>query len=327
MRTLIHNQKEQTLNLTTTPIPDIQNGQYLIKVHSVTVTGTELFWVRPPERNISVPGVDFAGQVVQSPSDSTGKFKVGDEVYARTTFDRPGNAREYSVAYESEMTLRPKNLSPEEATTVPMSAQTAYQALFVQGGLKAPTMDRKSDNTGKRVFITGASGGTGVWLVQLAKAAGAYVIGSCGPSNIDLVKSLGADEVINYRKTNPAEWAKSPSNKVDLVVDCVGGKAEEDAWRTLKDDGLLLTIVPPPSFNYKYDLDPPEGVSKTIRGRFWIMEVNVNQLEQCSRWIEEGKMKAVMDSVWNFEDFKEAFKRVDSGHARGKVVLRIGSPS
>lgn len=310
--------------MTKTPLPTIGNDDYLVKVHAVTVTGTELLWARPPERTISVPGVEVAGRIVVAPASSS-RFAVGDEIYARTKFDRPGNAREYTVVREAEMALAPKNLTPTEAVTVPMSAQTAWQALFVQGGLKAPGSGA-GHNSSTRVLVNGASGGTGVWLVQLAKHAGAQVVGTCGPSNVEFVRSLGADTVLNYRTTALAQWAEEdPKSKVDLVVDCVGGQSLINAWKTVKDGGLVVTIVPPADSDYKWDLSPPEGVSETIKGKFFIMELNSAQLEQCTRWIEEGKAKAVTDSVWEFEDWKKAFERVDSGHARGKVVLRVES--
>jgi NADPH:quinone reductase-like Zn-dependent oxidoreductase len=174
--------------------------------------------------------------------------------------------------------------------------------------------------------VNGASGGTGVWIVQLAKLAGAQVVGTCGPSNVDFVRSLGANTVINYRTTDLAKWAGEDShNKVDLVIDCSGGKSLENAWKAVRGGGLVITIVPPADGNYNSNPSPPEGVSKTIKGKFFVMEPDGAQLEQCTKWIEEGKAKAVVDSVWEFEDYKKAFERVDSGHARGKVVLKVKS--
>ena len=274
--------------------------------------------------SFNVPGVDVAGTVLSAPA--TSRFRVGDEVYARTTFPRAGNAKEYTVAEEEELALKPKNLSAEEAVTIPMSALTAWQGLFEHGGLSIPggvsggEMLRK-----KRVLVTAASGGCGVWAVQLAKLAGAYVIATCGPSKVELVKSLGADEVLDYSKIGLKEWVEQdPERKVDLVFDCVNPQSIEEAWLVVKRGGLLLTITPPRDMKYKEELEAPVGVENDARGRFFIMKPDGRVLEQVSKMVEEGRCRPVVDSVWEMEEWEKALGIVDGGHAMGKVVLRIG---
>ena len=321
MKALIHNIETQKLIFTSVEVPTPSSAEYLVRVHAVTLSAGELFWTRPEELTESIPGVEFAGEVVTSPQ--TSRFQPGDEVYARTTFPRPGAAREYTIALEHELARKPSNLTAEEAVSVPMSAETAWQALFVHGGLSAPEVGKKAnENRGKRVLVTGASGGCGVWIVQLAKAAGAYVVGTCGPQNQELVRGLGADEVLDYSKTGPKAWTEADeARKVDLVVDCVGGASLDEAWTAVKDGGLVLTIAPKPG--YAQPTRPSEGVGRDVSGRFFIMTADGSQLEKVTRLIEEGVYKPLVDSVWKFEDWEKALEKVNGGHARGKVVLRI----
>ena len=321
IKALVHNLKTQTLKLASIDFPTPSSIELLTRVHAVTLSAGELYWPRPGDVTDSIPGVEFAGEIVTSLPAS--RFHPGDQVYARTTFPRLGSAREYSVAEEHELALKPSNLSWEEAVSVPMSAQTAWQALFIHGGLAAPKAGAKSnENASKRILVLGASGGCGIWTVQLAKATGAYVVGTCGPSNEDFVRGLGADEVLNYSIIGPKAWAQGDAaRKVDLVVDCVGGNPLDEAWTAIKDGGLLLTIVPLPG--YVHPTKPSEGVGKDVKGVFFIMSANGTQLEQITTLIEKGICKPVVDSVWEFNAWEKALKKVEGGHARGKVVLRI----
>ena len=171
---------------------------------------------------------------------------------------------------------------------------------------------------GKRVFVTGASGGVGAWVVQLAKLAGADVIGTCGSSNVEMVEALGASEVLDYRTTSLRDWAQDPRRLVDIVVDCSGRKALEDAWWTVRDGGVLISVVQPP------ELVRPYGCSeKNVRNCFFIMQPNRAQLEQITRLVDEGKCHPVVDSVWRLEEFEKAYERADGGRAVGKVVIDL----
>ena len=330
MKALVQNTNDKTLALTDVPLPVPGAGEHLIRVHAVTLSAGELEWIKEPKGESHVPGVDVAASIVSAPPNS--RFVPGDEVYARTTFPRPGNAREFSIALENELAYRPTNLSAEEAVTIPMSALTAWQGLFDHGGLLAPSLE-KPEETGegnppeqKRVLVTAASGGCGIWAVQLAKLAGAYVIGTCGPSNKELVRDLGADEVLDYSTIGLKEWVEQDlAKKVDLVFDCVNPQSLDQAWMTLKDGGLLLTITPPRDMDYKEELERPEGVSEGVSGKFFIMHPDGKALEEVSKLVEEKKCKPVVDSVWEFKDWEKALEVVNGGHAKGKVVLKVGS--
>jgi len=203
---------------------------------------------------------------------------------------------------------------------MPMSAETAWQALFIQAGLEEIDSADMGRNAEKRVLVTGASGGVGLWVVQLAKLAGCEVVGTCGPDNIESVKSYGAVEAVNYRTTSLKSWVEEDESRMfDVAVDCVGKSSLEDAWWAVKDNGTLISICQPPE-NSK-----PKGLKKEgVRNMFFIITPNGEQLKKISGLWEEGKVRPVVDSVFKFEDFENGFKRVANGHAKGKVIISLG---
>ena len=323
MRGLVHDQKLQTLTYSKAlSLPTPGPNQILLKVSAAAITRGELDWPRPPELNESFPGVDMAGSVVSAPEGS--KFKAGDKVYMRNEYPRAGSAREYSIGLETELATRPKNVSAEDAAAVPVSALTAWQALFVHAGLPSPLQQMNDAAADKkyRVLVNGASGAVGLWEVQLAHLAGCTVIGTCTSSNAETVRGMGADEVIDYTKTSISAWSKN-NDKVDLLLDCVGGKSRDDAWHAVKNHGKLLSIVPPPDMNWVWTYDAPEGVSNTIIGKFFIMEPNGEHLGLITRLIEQGKVRPIVDSVYKLEEYQKAFDRMNSKRAVGKIVLKI----
>jgi len=326
IRAILQSDIESTdLILTELPLqtakPDTE--EHLIKVFATAPCAGELLWAKNfpdfiPNDHIFVPCFDLSGIVVTAPASSP--FQPGAHVYTRTAASRTGNAREYTVALTSELASKPRNLSWEEAASVPLSAFTAYQALFVHGGLAAgwKNEEGRAANGKKRVLITSASGGVGVWLVQLARAAGVKeLIGIAGPHNEEFVKGLGASEVINYKAQTLREWVKE-NEKVDLVVDLLGGKTLESAWGTVKDGGILLSVNQPPN-----TAKPKDNTSKDVQDKFFIMEPDGWQLDEVRDLIEAGEAKPAVDSVWKLEQFREVFAKVASGHTRGKVIIKV----
>ncbi|MCJ1241267.1 hypothetical protein MMC14_009271 [Varicellaria rhodocarpa] len=236
------------LSLTSLRVPRVRpnSDEHLIRVHTVAICNGELLWMKnfPPADLTSkdlVPTFDVAGTVVEAPASST--FCPGDEVYARTSPGRTGCARDYAIALTEELAHRSQRLTWAESAALPLSAQTAWQALFIHAGLDSIGANHAS---GKRVLVTAAAGGVGAWVMQLSNLAGAEVIGTCGPQNAKLVQSLGAREVIDYHTADIREWGQSPQNQVGIVIDCVGGKALEDVWWTVRDGGILISVVQPP---------------------------------------------------------------------------------
>jgi len=138
-----------------------------------------------------------------------------------------------------------------------------------------------------------------------------------GPSNVEFVKSLGALEVVNYREESLGKWAEGKA-KVDLVVDMIGDQTLADAWTVVRDGGILLSIKEPPEGR-----KPKENAPKDVTNYFFIMKPEGWQLTEVTKLLEGGELKAIVDSVWKLEEFKEAFKKLDSGHARGKIIIQI----
>lgn len=310
------NVQRLTLKTLPLPVPDPSADEHLIRVHAVAPCAGEMLWPENAEnadqkRKEPIPCYDVAGTVITAPVDSP--FPPGTEVYARTEFARTGMAREYAVVTTTELGVRSSNLGWAESAAVALSALTAWQALFVQGGLPA----EKGAAKGKRVLVTAASGGAGSWIVQLAKWAGAEVVGTCGPDNVSFVQSLGVGVVVNYREESLKDWVgQAAGRKFDLVVDCVGRKTLEEAWWTVKSGGTLVSIYEPPEEKKPKDLEVED-----VKNIFFIVEANGAQLKSITELVEGGVCKPVVDSVWPLEKFEEAFARLDGGHARGKVVI------
>ncbi|MCJ1250666.1 hypothetical protein MMC30_007894 [Trapelia coarctata] len=314
-----------SLILTTQAIPAASPGsnEHLIRVHTAAFCSGELLWTKDyplaePNSKELVPCDDVAGTVVTAPSASP--FHVGDEVYARTNYNRAGCARPYTIALTEELAFRPQNLTWAESASVPLSSLTAWQALFVHAGLDVNTAKHEKEGpSSPSVLVTGASGSVGVWVVQLARWAGAEVVATCGPDNVEFVRSLGATEVLDYKATSLKAWAEaSTNNRVDVVIDCVGKELLHDAWWCVKDQGVLISIYQPPE-----QVKPSGLTGNAIKNFFFIMEPNGTQLQEVTKLVNNGKLRTNVDSVWPLEEFEQAVERLESGRAKGKVVLDL----
>ncbi|KAL2128653.1 hypothetical protein VTI74DRAFT_8899 [Chaetomium olivicolor] len=320
-----------TLVATTSPLPTPTHpDDVLVRVHACAPCAGELLWARDfpdviPADKLMVPCQDMAGIVVSAPPSSG--FVAGDRVYCRIEAARAGAAREYALPRASELARVPEGMGWVEAAATPLSALTAWQALFVQGtldvrGLKGDEEARER-NGEKRVLVTGAAGGVGSWVVQLAKLAGAKaVVAVCGPGKEEAVRALGATEVVNYREQSIDEWVAADAEKreVDLVVEMVGGKTLAGCWAAVKDGGAMVCINTPPEYG------KPEGIKKQLsKGLFFIVEPLGSNLEEISELIMAGKVQPTVDSVWEWDDFERAFERLESGHANGKVIIKVSN--
>ena len=185
------------------------------------------------------------------------------------------------------------------------------QALFRHGGIAdfAAGEAGRAKNSKKRILVGGASGGVGVWLLQLAREAGVGgIVAVCGSANVEFVRELGATEVVDYSREKLGEWR---GEKVDLVVDCKGGKSLEEAWGCVKEGGKVVSICEVPKKR--------EGVESM----FFVVEPRGDDLRDVGRLVEEGKVRVIVDGVWRLEEFEEAIERVEGGKARGKVILKL----
>ena len=255
-------------------------------------------------------GVDFAG-TVEAVGKNVTKFKPGDEVFG----GRTGAFADYVCVRESRaVALKPASIRFEQAASVPIAAITALQALRDKGQIKA----------GQRVLINGASGGVGTFAVQIAKSMGAEVTGVCSTRNLDLVRSLGADHVIDYTKE---DFTKT-DQPYDVVIDNVGNRSLSECRRALKPKGILVLvgggganeqgIIGPMAKPIKAMLLSP-FVSQKVG--MILAELNHDDLAFLADLMQSGKLKAVIDRTYKLSDVPEAIKYVEQGHARGKVVI------
>jgi len=330
-KAIIFNTTTNTLSYDpSAPLPpaSASETEYLIQVHSTAITNGELTWapfVNWPEYH--VPCYDVSGTILNRVANSP--FEPGQKVYGRVMADHEGTARQYTTIIPSETALVPKGLSMVEAASIPMSALTAWQALFEQGLLtgsydkgSVPRVDGEGQiiggqAQGKRLLILGAAGGVGLMAVQFAKLAGAYVAGTASSKNTAYLKELGIDEVIDYTQISMQAWvAGDAAKKFDLVFDCAGRKSMLDGWHAVKDDGVYVSVVP----GFK---EPEGGKPAGVRTAWFVMVSRGEELERISRLIEKGVVKGTVDSVWKIEEFEEAFGKTAGGHARGKVIIKL----
>src|SRR3954469_25014921 len=253
-------------------------GDALVRVHAAAITRGELEW--PVDRLPAIPSYELSG-VVEEVGPGVAGVAAGDEVLALTPFDRDGVAADYTVMPAEVLVARPRALGHAESAALPLPALTAWQALFDHGRLAA----------GERVLIHGAAGGVGWFAVQLARAAGAHVIGTASTANVDIVRDLGADEVIDHTTTR-FEDAVEP---VDLVFDTVGGALLARSPAILKSGGGLVSIA----------TDPPEGSG----GVYFVVEPNRHPVGQLAGMADAGDLRVTIDAVFRLEEARAAFER------------------
>ncbi|KAI2086497.1 hypothetical protein LOZ36_003304 [Ophidiomyces ophidiicola] len=323
-RAILHKPEDDTLNIITRPVamPNFEADEHLIRVYATAPCAGELTWwkfgISKPASD-HVPGQDIAGIVALAPPNS--QFKPGDAVYARIPWDRPGALQDYTIVFGSELAQSPKNLDFTNAATVPMSALTAWQAIFDKAGYSGPDDEMIK---GKTLAITAASGNVGMWAVQLAKIAGFQkIVGTYGGGEgiASLLKELGATDLIDYKKSSFAEWvSQDPRNrKIDVVFDCFGKSALADAWSVVKNGGRLISVCEPPETR-----KPANCEAKDVMNLFFVMDSKRGKdLARVTELLESGKCRAFLDSIYDFSDFQKGFERVEGRHARGKVIIKI----
>ncbi|GAB2806122.1 NADP-dependent oxidoreductase [Lentzea nigeriaca] len=280
------------------PVPGA--GEVLVKVGAAGVNPVDTYIRAGAFPALGEPpftlGWDVAGTVEQV-GEGVEKFAAGDEVYGLLTFPGTGGGyAEYVVANEADLARKPSRLTVEEAGAVPLVALTAWQALVGRGGVSA----------GQRVLIHAAAGGVGHVAVQIAKARGAYVIGTASAGKHDFLRSLGADEVIDYRHQDFTEI-----EPVDVVFDLIGGEYAERSAKVLKPGGVLVSIIPGnPGFDVDRAVDL--GIRFELFGSVSASGADLEALPQ---------LKVQLDHVVPLEDAAKAHELVESRRTTGKVVL------
>ena len=286
------------------PIPEAD--EVLIKVFATGVNPID--WKireghskgRFPTKLPLIPGWDVSGEIEEVGSDIK-NFRKGDEVYSRPDPTKNGTYAEYVVVKANLVNLKPKSIDHDKAAAVPLAGLTAWQGLFDHGQLQ----------TGQKVLIHAASGGVGTFAVQFAKWKGAYVIGTASGKNIDFVKQLGADEVIDYKKEKFEDKLKD----VDLVIDLIGGDTQKRSLQVLKNGGRLITTVQPEN--------QEEAKLKNIHIEGFMAQSYPEELEQIAQLIYSGKVMPIIAKVMPLEQAAEAQKLSQEGHIRGKIVLKV----
>ena len=316
------------------PDPTLRDDDVMIQVHAAGVNPVDAriregdFKAFLRYRLPIVLGCDVAGVVV-SVGSRVRRFKPGDEVYARPADDRIGAFAELIAINEAEVAMKPKSLTMEEAASIPLVGVTAWQALVERANLQR----------GQKVLIHAGSGGVGTFAIQLAKHIGATVASTTSTANVALVKSLGADVVIDYRKQDFAETLRD----YDVVLNSLDKRILEKSLRVLKPGGQLISISGPPDAAFARSLDLPWIMKTTLRTimsvlsygikakakrrgvtySFLFMRADGGQLAKITSLIDNGIIRPVVDRVFPFASTKEAMAYVEEGRAKGKVVVSI----
>jgi NADPH:quinone reductase-like Zn-dependent oxidoreductase len=308
------------LRLTRIARPEVADDEVLLKVHAAgldrgtwhMMTGLpylgRLAFGLPRPRN-PVLGIDVAG-IVAAVGPAVTKFSVGDQVFGFCN----GSFAEYAVAPENKLARKPVNITFEQAAVVPVSAATALQGLCDAGRIE----------TGQLVLVIGASGGVGSYAVQLAKAFGAQVTGVCSTSKVDLVRSLGADEIVDYTSEDFAEG----THRYDLILDIGGNPPITRLRRALKPTGTAVIVGGEQGGSWTGGIHRQLGalaMSPFVRQRLtnFIAKQRASDLETLTDLIEAGKVTPSIDRTYTFQQVPEAMRYLEGGKARGKVAITI----
>jgi NADPH:quinone reductase-like Zn-dependent oxidoreductase len=289
----------EVLRLEQVPIPDPKEGEVLVRVRVAGVNPVDWKMRRGSNPNLpATPGIDLSGSVERAGAGVTG-FAPGQEVWGTGQ----GSYAEYAIAPASSLVPKPAKLSFEDAASIGVGARTAWAALFASAGLEA----------GQTVLVQGAAGGVGMWGVQFAKWKGAKVIGTCSTGNVDFVRGLGADVVVDYTKTRVETVARD----VDVVLDTVGGTVQEQSWQTLKKGGILVTIVGAPDEK----LAEKHGVRAARVAR---PANSIEIFSKVNELVTAGRAKAHVYRAFPLEQARQAHELSETTHGRGHIVLRVG---
>ena len=312
------------------PAPELRDNDVLVEIHAAGVNPIDAK-IRDGEFKLVLPyrlpltlGNDLAGVVVRVGS-GVRLFKPGDEVYARPDKDRIGAFAEFIAVDEGDLAAKPESLSMEQAAGLPMVVLTAWQAL----------VERANVRPGQKVLIHAGSGGVGTAAIQLAKHLGATVATTTSTANVDLVKSLGADVVVDYKQ----EDFEAILHDYDVVLDPLGGETLEKSLRVLRPGGTVIGISGPPDADFAREIGASwflrlamtllsfrigrQARRRGVRYSFLFMRASGDQLRKLTPIIDEGAIRPVMDRTFPFASTKEALAYIETGRAKGKVVVTM----
>ena len=297
--------------------PTPGDGEVLVRVLAASLAAGEYYGMRgkpfpirmyigfPKPKKDFVVGLDCAG-VVEAVGKDVTRFRPGDKVYGQCR----GSCAEYAVAREGKLAHKPRNLTFEQAAAVPTSALTALQALRDHGKVQP----------GQKVLINGASGGVGTFAVQIAKVLGAEVTGVCSTGNVDTVRSIGADHVIDYTKEDFTQGEP----RYDLILDNVASHSFAEYRRVLKPEGTLMPSSGDAGMGYIFKAFLL-SVFVRQQGRPFVSTPNQDDLSALKEMVEAGRVTPVIDRTYPLRETAEAFRYLDQGHAQGKVIIVVAN--
>lgn len=284
------------------PVPKPAPDEILIRVFAAAVNPVD--WkIREGGRKVNpklplILGWDVAGTVTDKGALVT-RFHNNDKVFVRLDIMHDGGYAEYAIAKACHVAHAP-GIPLNVAAGVPLAAQTAWAGLFENGNL----------NPSQRVLIHGASGGVGTFATQFAKIAGAHIIATTSGENVELVKSLGANEVIDYKKDDFSKKVKD----VDLVFDTIGGDTQARSWQTLRKGGTLVSTV---------GADEAKAAEYGVTAKSYMVDSNGARLQEIAGLIDKKMVKVIIDKEFALEDVKKAHEYSQTGKAKGKIILRV----
>jgi NADPH:quinone reductase-like Zn-dependent oxidoreductase len=312
------------------PEPTVGSHDVLVDVHAAAVNLLDAkirdgeFKVFLPYKPPFILGHDVAGVVSRVGSDVT-RFSPGDEIYGRVRDGRMGTFAERIAVHEDDLAIKPATLSMAEAASVPLVALTAWQAL----------VEKASVQPGQKVLIHAGSGGVGTYAIQLAKHLGATVATTTGTTNVDWVRDLGADIVIDYKTQDFEKIVKG----YDVVLDSQSGDTLAKSLRVLKPGGIAIGIAGPPDPDFARQLGrrvPLLPVMATLswttrraarrrsaRYSFLFMRASGAQLEEITKLVESGALRPVVERTYPFHEAPQALAHAESGRSKGKVVIAM----
>lgn len=302
----LHGRGVNELRYEDAPVPALLPGDALVRVFATGVTPTELEWdetYRNSDGSPRIPGIpghEVAG-VVESVASDVSDLHAGDAVYGLTDFPRDGAAAEFAAVHGANLAPAPKTIDFLHAAAISLSGLTAWQAFFTHADLRP----------GQNVLIHGASGGVGVFAVQLARWRGARVSVTARRKDEPFLRGLGAETVIDYT----AERFEEILSNQDVILDTIGGQTQERSWKVLRRGGLMINLRGP--------LPHGKLAEFGVRGVFFIVQPSRSDLTQLANLVDKGFLKSVVSEILPLSEARRAFRPLPAGHAPGKIVLKV----
>jgi NADPH:quinone reductase-like Zn-dependent oxidoreductase len=289
------------------PRPKPGPGEILVRIHAAGVNPVDWKVRAGYLKDVIaypmplIPGWDLSGVVEATGPNNRTRLNKGDEVYGHPNVVRNGTYAEYAVVPDSELALKPRSVDHVHAASIPIAALTAWQGLFDTGGLR----------TNQKVLIHGGAGGVGSFAVQLARWKGAHITATASGGNQEFLRNLGADLTIDYEKSHFDRLVCD----MDVVFDTIGGDTLKRSWKVLKKGGILVSTVELPSAE--------EAATHGVRGATFGTQAIPAQLAEIAKLVDSGMLRPIVEAVFPLSEARHAQELSQTGHARGKIVLKV----